>query len=94
MSSIEQVYEKASKINAYNFENQAIHAFYNSKLDISKLEKSLSNINISVAESPPQLHAHDHHVSKIKQLIQRLKPKKITEERDDFSLYLFAPHNR
>lgn len=109
MSSIEHVYQKASFINAYNLENQTIHAFKNSKIDLNKSEKSIiSNINLSgedlhqsqqlqnMQTSQPQIQLMDDHrnVSKIKRILKRLKPEKFTEEREDYSLYMFPRDNQ
>lgn len=99
LSSIEQRhFEKVLHQKLSNYEDQVMQSFEkNSKNDVSKLDKSLSNINVSENSQtphslpPPQ---REHHVSKIKLLLHRLKPEKFTAEREDFSLYIFAQHNR
>jgi voltage-dependent calcium channel T type alpha-1G len=39
-------------------------------------------------------HCSEKHGSKIKQLIKRLKPDNFTEEREEYSLYLFSDENK
>lgn len=97
MSSIEQAYmadqkSPSHKLNTYNFDHTSLNAFQTSKLDLDKLDnKSQSNANVSTPDTTSQ---HEHRVSKIKQLLKRLKPEKFTAEREDFSLYIFPHTNK
>lgn len=86
MSSIEHVFEKSSNFN--NLDNQNTTGLQNSKIDLDKTEKSLSNLNI------PELQTQIVSESKIKRLIKRLEPTLFMEERDDFSMYIFPEDNR
>lgn len=81
MSSIEHVFEKSSNFN--NLDNQNTTGLKNSKIDLDKTEKSLSNLNI------PEIQTQIVSESKIKRLIKRLEPTLFMEEREDYSMYLF-----
>lgn len=85
MSSIEHVFEKSSNFNT--LDNQNTTGLQNSKIDLDKTEKSLSNLNIP--EIPTQIVSE----SKIKRLIKRLEPTIFMEERDDYSMYIFPEDN-
>lgn len=103
MSSIEHAYEKVSNININNFEQPvSVKTEDKTKLDITALQQSLTNINIprrtsvlneyyemqvqSPSPSPPH--------SKLRALVERLKPHQFIEERDSYSLYIFPETNR
>lgn len=102
MSSIEQVYEKVSNINIYNFEQPAqVKTDDKTKLDIGVLQQSLANINIPRRTSTVNEYCEMQVPSptpppktKIGVLIDRLKPHDFIAERETYSLYLFPETNR
>lgn len=85
MSSIEHVFEKSSNFNTLDNQNTA--GLQNSKIDLDKTEKSLSNLNI------PEIQTQIVSESKIKRLIKRLEPTIFMEEREDYSMYIFPEDN-
>ncbi|XP_055913400.1 uncharacterized protein LOC129947020 isoform X4 [Eupeodes corollae] len=115
MSSIEIAFGKASNLNLYNLEaNRKSMSYTNSKIDLDKWQKSLSNLNEpemlqqakdekaakkkeAYLQNQQQSHSiltNSERVSKIKILIERLKPTNFTEERDSYSMYIFPEDNR
>lgn len=86
MSSIEQVFEKTSNINLCNLENNKTSEFIDSKLNLQNIEKSLSSVNedeLNVTSTIPENETR----------IQRML-REYTEERETYSLYVFAEDNR
>lgn len=103
MSSIEQVFEKTSNINQCNLENLKAGDAVNSKLSLSNIQKSLSNINEvdqhSEGGTSPTLSAGADQPSqppnKIRKLWMLLLGKQeFTAEREYYSLYLFSEENK
>lgn len=97
MSSIEQAFEKTSNINLCNLENMKSNEFVNnSKLNLSNIQKSLSNINESdrhpESESPTNI-CQDQ-TKKIKRWCMLFRPDDFTSERESYSLYIFSENNR
>ncbi|GAB0089753.1 Voltage-dependent T-type calcium channel subunit alpha [Sergentomyia squamirostris] len=101
MSSIEHAYEKVSNINIYNFENQQrLEDPRNSKINLEILQKSISNIHIPANQEGA---AGGHQITTtqgdeprptLKRIIEHFSSRTFTEERDDFSLYIFPPDNK
>lgn len=90
MSSIEQVYEKSSNIRLYNLEN--IKSCENSKIDLANMQqKSLSNITESETGTieRPILKK-----GRFKQFLTLVKLDEFTDEREEYSLYIFSEDNR
>lgn len=102
MSSIEQVFEKTSNINQCNLENLKAGDTVNSKLCLSNIQKSLSNINEgdqhSEGESSPTPSAGADQPSqpptKFRKLWMLLGKQEFTAEREYYSLYLFSEENK
>ncbi|KAF5289783.1 hypothetical protein FQA39_LY03700 [Lamprigera yunnana] len=61
------------------------------KLVNTDKDRSLPKINL---EESPTDNKDEEKVSKLKKLLLMIEPKSYMKERDDFSLYLFPPHNR
>ncbi|XP_037028717.1 voltage-dependent T-type calcium channel subunit alpha-1G isoform X5 [Bradysia coprophila] len=86
MSSIEQVFEKTSNINLCNLESNKSSEFIDSKLNLQNLHKSLPSVNedeLNVTSTIPE------NETKIQKMI-----REYTEERETYSLYIFAEDNR
>ncbi|XP_055678127.1 voltage-dependent T-type calcium channel subunit alpha-1G isoform X3 [Lutzomyia longipalpis] len=97
MSSIEHAYEKVSNINIYNFENQQrLDDPRTSKINLEILQKSISNIHIPANQESlsGQQIVHEEHRPRLKRIIEHFSSRNFTEERDDFSLYIFPPENK
>lgn len=101
MSSIEQVFEKTSNINQCNLENLKAGDSSNSKLSLSHIQKSLSNINEgdqhSEGGSPTPSASADQPSqppTKIRKLWMLLGKQEFTAEREYYSLYLFSEENK
>lgn len=100
MSSIEQAYmadqkSPSHKLYSYNFDHTSINTLQTSKVDLDKLDnKSQSNANVSIPDTTTPPQQHELRVSKLKQILKRLKPEKFTAEREDFSLYIFPHTNK
>lgn len=86
MSSIEQVFEKTSNINLCNLENTKTSEFIDSKLNLQNLQKSLSSVNEDEVNATSTIPENE---TKIQKLI-----REYTEERETYSLYIFAEDNR
>lgn len=94
MSSIEQAFEKTSNINLCNLENMKS----NSKLNLSNIQKSLSNINEtdghSVFASTGPTNIFEDQTKKMKRWCMLFRPHEFTIERERYSLYIFHENNR
>lgn len=85
MSSIEQVFEKTSNINLCNLENAKSSEFIDSKLNLQNIQKSLSSVN---EDEPNVASTIPENETKIQKMI-----REYTEERETYSLYVFAEDN-
>lgn len=93
MSSIEQVYEKSSNIKLYNLENiKSSGESINSKIELASIQKSLIGDGELVGEA--QLPEPVVQEGRFKRLLMYLWPDEFTEEREQYSLYIFAEDNR
>lgn len=94
MSSIEQVFEKTSNINLCNLENmKASTEFISSKIDLANIQKSLTNLHEAESSTIPQSGNSLHSRFSFKALLMLLRPHEFIEQRDRYSLYIFAEDN-
>lgn len=93
MSSIEQVYEKSSNIKLYNLENiKSSGESINAKIELASIQKSLIGDGELVGEA--QLPEPVIQEGRFKRLLMYMWPEEFTEEREQYSLYIFAEDNR
>lgn len=97
MSSIEQVYEKSSNIKLYNLENiKSSGESINGKNDIlmDKRKSIIVDGELPSGETPDPEPPPIVQEGRFKRLLKHLWPEEFTEEREQYSLYIFSEDNR